>query len=193
MNEAETRAELIDPALTAAGWGIIEGSRIRREFPISKGRLIGQGKRSQPLTADYILQYKNHNLAVIEAKPKDDYYTQGFEKDGIVSIWVGLKDNTNDSEDLDVLQDLCGVGYYELSNQEANCFEFRRVSLEKLLEDISYSNSFMTEALERAKKKGLTEGLWITVQYDFEYDPSRVKRKIADDPVFLGCFSYVAE
>jgi type I restriction enzyme R subunit len=31
MNEGETRAELIDPALNAAGWGIIEGSRIRHE------------------------------------------------------------------------------------------------------------------------------------------------------------------
>ena len=31
MNEAETRAEHIDPALAAAGWGLVEGSRIRRE------------------------------------------------------------------------------------------------------------------------------------------------------------------
>jgi len=31
MNEAETRAELIDPALTSAGWGVVEGSRILRE------------------------------------------------------------------------------------------------------------------------------------------------------------------
>jgi type I site-specific restriction endonuclease len=29
MNESETRAELIDPALQAAGWGVVEGSRIR--------------------------------------------------------------------------------------------------------------------------------------------------------------------
>ncbi len=29
MNEAETRAELIDPLLLAAGWGVVEGSRIR--------------------------------------------------------------------------------------------------------------------------------------------------------------------
>jgi type I restriction enzyme R subunit len=29
MNEAEIRAEHIDPALAAAGWGVIEGSRIR--------------------------------------------------------------------------------------------------------------------------------------------------------------------
>ncbi len=33
MNEAETRAELIDPALAAAGWGVIEGSKILREYP----------------------------------------------------------------------------------------------------------------------------------------------------------------
>lgn len=31
MNEAETRAELIDPALKDAGWGMVDGSRIRRE------------------------------------------------------------------------------------------------------------------------------------------------------------------
>ena len=29
MNEAETRGELIDPALTAAGWGVGQRSRIR--------------------------------------------------------------------------------------------------------------------------------------------------------------------
>jgi type I restriction enzyme, R subunit len=31
MNEAETRAEHIVPALAAAGCGVVEGSRIRRE------------------------------------------------------------------------------------------------------------------------------------------------------------------
>ena len=31
MNEAETRGELIDPALKAAGWGVVDGSRVRRE------------------------------------------------------------------------------------------------------------------------------------------------------------------
>lgn len=29
MNEAETRAEHVDPALAAAGWGVVEGSRTR--------------------------------------------------------------------------------------------------------------------------------------------------------------------
>ena len=41
MNEAQTRFEHIDPDLKAAGWGVVEGSRIRLEYPISPGRLEG--------------------------------------------------------------------------------------------------------------------------------------------------------
>jgi type I restriction enzyme R subunit len=49
MNEAETRAEHTDPALAAAGWGVVEGSRIRREYGIapadgSRGA-VGMAKR----------------------------------------------------------------------------------------------------------------------------------------------------
>lgn len=77
MNEAETRAEHIDPALAAAGWGVIEGSRIRREFPITLGRLEGHGRRGRPLTADYVLIYRNTKLAVVEAKAWDEPLTQG--------------------------------------------------------------------------------------------------------------------
>jgi len=47
MNEAETRAEKIDPALQAAGWGVVEGSRIRREHSITLGRIEGHGRRGQ--------------------------------------------------------------------------------------------------------------------------------------------------
>jgi type I restriction enzyme R subunit len=77
MNEAETRAEHIDPALTASGWGVVEGSRIRREYPITLGRLEGHGKRSKALTADYVLEYRNTKLAVIEAKAWDKPMTEG--------------------------------------------------------------------------------------------------------------------
>src|ERR1700704_33219 len=77
MNEAETRAEHIDPALKAAGWGVVEGSRIRREYAIAPGRIEGYGRRAKPLTADYVLEYRNTKLAVIEAKPWDDELTEG--------------------------------------------------------------------------------------------------------------------
>jgi type I restriction enzyme R subunit len=77
MNEAETRAELIDPLLVAAGWGVVEGSRIRREFPIAPGRLEGGGKRGKALSADYVLSYRNTALAVVEAKADGLPLTEG--------------------------------------------------------------------------------------------------------------------
>ncbi len=76
MNEAETRAELIDPALKAAGWGLVEGSRVRREV-ITLGRLQGAGKRTSQDIADYVLFYKGQKLAVIEAKRRDLPDTEG--------------------------------------------------------------------------------------------------------------------
>jgi type I restriction enzyme R subunit len=77
MNEAETRADHIDPALKAAGWGVVEGSQIRREYPITIGRLEGHGRRGKALTADYVLIYRTHKLAVIEAKAWDEPLTLG--------------------------------------------------------------------------------------------------------------------
>ncbi len=76
MNEAETRAELIDPALKAAGWGVIDGSRIRREV-ITLGRLQGAGQRSKQEIADYVLTYRGQKLAVVEAKRRDLPDTEG--------------------------------------------------------------------------------------------------------------------
>lgn len=77
MNEAETRAEHVDPALAAAGWGVVEGSRIRREYPITLGRIEGHGKRGKALSADYVLIYRNTKLAVVEAKAWDEALTEG--------------------------------------------------------------------------------------------------------------------
>lgn len=77
LNEAETRAELIDPALKQAGWGVVEGSRVRRE-EITLGRLQGGGKRAKQDIADYVLYYKGQKLAVIEAKKKSLADTEGL-------------------------------------------------------------------------------------------------------------------
>jgi type I restriction enzyme R subunit len=77
MNEAETRAEHIDPALRAAGWGVLDGSRILREHGITQGRLLGGGKRAKAEIADYVLVYRNTKLATIEAKAWDKPYTEG--------------------------------------------------------------------------------------------------------------------
>jgi type I restriction enzyme R subunit len=77
MNEAETRAEHIDPALKGAGWGVVAGSRIRREYRITEGRIEGRGKRGKADIADYVLEYRNHKLAVVEAKAWDEEVSEG--------------------------------------------------------------------------------------------------------------------
>ena len=68
MNEAETRAELIDPKLKACGWGVVEESKVLREYNITAGRIQSSGGRGKKLTADYVLVFKGIKLAVIEAK-----------------------------------------------------------------------------------------------------------------------------
>jgi len=77
MNEAQTELELIVPALKAAGWSKTGDSRIFPQYPISQGRLLGQGRRAKPLRADFVLIYKNRRLAVVESKARDLYYTDG--------------------------------------------------------------------------------------------------------------------
>ena len=68
MNEAETRAELIDPKLKACGWGVVEGSKVLREYQITAGKIQTGGGRGRREIADYVLVYKDIKLAVIEAK-----------------------------------------------------------------------------------------------------------------------------
>ncbi len=77
MNEAQTEFEFIDPALREAGWGVVEGSRVFKQFPITNKEKPGVRNYTQ-LRADYVLIYKNRNLAVIEAKKRDSYYTEGL-------------------------------------------------------------------------------------------------------------------
>lgn len=77
MNEAETRAEYIDPKLKASGWGEVEDSKVLREFRITDGKIQVGGTRSKPEIADYILVYKNRKIGVIEAKAEDLMATEG--------------------------------------------------------------------------------------------------------------------
>lgn len=120
-----------------------------------------------------------------------DFYGQGFCREGVLSLWVGLDEVTPADNNVDCLQDLCGVGYYDGDAQESNSHGGQLVALDELLEEISFSTSFKTASLAVATARGISEARWVIVQYDFAYDPSRVKRPIQPDPVFLGVFEYV--
>jgi hypothetical protein len=123
-----------------------------------------------------------------EELDEDDFYGQSFQRDGVCSVWLGTTPAGTYEPNVDILQDLCGVGYYSLDNQEVMVLD-KESSIAELLADLSYSKSFVDEVTRAAEPKG--RGHWIVVQYDFAYDPARVKRKPASDPRFLGVFPYV--
>lgn len=75
--EAETRADRINPVLAAAGWGVVEGSRLRQEI-ICPGRILAGGRRSAPVSSDYVLIYRGHKLATLEAKRAGLGHTVGI-------------------------------------------------------------------------------------------------------------------
>jgi type I restriction enzyme R subunit len=115
MNEAETRAELIDPKLTAAGWGVVDGARIHREFHITAGKIQTGGGRGKPMIADYVLVYKNRKLAVIEAKSSSRVVGEGVAqaKEYALKLGVDFTFSTNGKE---IYQVSMKQGFEELVN-----------------------------------------------------------------------------
>ena len=83
MNEADTRANLVDPKLVESGWGTVENSYIRREVTITNGRILPSGgksggRRAASLSSDYVLEYKGRRLAAVETKGSDVYDVLAF-------------------------------------------------------------------------------------------------------------------
>jgi len=81
LNEADTRAKLIDPKLHEAGW---EEARIQREHYFTKGRIFLVGdehKRKTPRKADYLLRYSDSfPVAVVEAKDESHAPEHGIQQ-----------------------------------------------------------------------------------------------------------------
>ena len=100
MNEAETRAEYVDPKLKAAGWGEVEDSRVLREYRITEGKILPGGQRSKPEIADYILVYKNQKIGLVEAKKLGSGKTEGLAqaKDYADRLQIQCTYSTNGKE-----------------------------------------------------------------------------------------------
>lgn len=121
---------------------------------------------------------------------EEEFYGQGFECPGKVSLWFGAQPIGVENE-TDVLQDLCGVGYYDVDNQEFLTGD-GEVTDYDLLRSLSYANSFF-EPASRILKESNTTICWVLAQYDFAYSPERVRRQISNEISFLGVFDYEKE
>jgi type I restriction enzyme R subunit len=111
MNEATTRRNLIDPMLTASGWGVVEDSKVLCEYNITAGKIQAGGGRSKPLIADYVLVYKGVILAVIEAKSVRTGVKEGVQQAKLYA--EKLKLETTYSTDGKEIYSICMKTGYE--------------------------------------------------------------------------------
>jgi type I restriction enzyme R subunit len=72
LSERDICSKYITPAIVRAGWDLERD--IREEVGFTDGRVIARGKhhtRGEKKRADYILNYQNIRLAIVEAKSNE--------------------------------------------------------------------------------------------------------------------------
>jgi len=73
LSEADVKAKYIDPKIHDSGWS---EDLLIREYPITQDRFFVEGEEYRKLNtskfADYVLRYKEVNIALIEAKAEDE-------------------------------------------------------------------------------------------------------------------------
>lgn len=77
FSESDTRSKLIDPVLKSSGW---EETHIVREYYFTDGRKLIGGKRGERYFVDYLLSFKNTNLAIVEAKAENVDPLEGLQQ-----------------------------------------------------------------------------------------------------------------
>jgi type I restriction enzyme, R subunit len=169
VNEAETRAEHIDPALREAGWGVVEGSRIRREHLITPGRIEGHGRRGKPLCADYVLEHRNTKLAVVEAKAWNEALTEGVAqaKNYAGKLAARFAYSTN------------GRGIYAVDMQTGREGEASRYPSPQALWDLTFAKPNAWRERFAAVPYPDKSGSW-TIRFYQEIAINRVLERVAD-------------
>ena len=103
-NEADTRANLIDPKLNMAGWTRSQVTRehyYRPDFEYTAGRVVlrgDQAERQAPRRVDYLLRYTDgFQIAVVEAKEEGKSALSGLQqaKDYARDLGIAFAYSTN--------------------------------------------------------------------------------------------------
>ena len=76
-SESDTRVKLIDPKIKESSWS---ENNIVREYFFTDGRKLIGNKRGKRYFVDYLLTYKNTNLAIIEAKAQSKDPLDGLQQ-----------------------------------------------------------------------------------------------------------------
>ena len=77
LNEANTRKQLIDRALESVGW---KDEYLNCEYAFTDGKKTPGGGKGKQCSVDYLLQYNNTNVGLIEAKRESLSITEGLQQ-----------------------------------------------------------------------------------------------------------------
>ena len=77
LNEANTRKQLIDRALESVGW---RDEYLNCEYAFTDGKKTPGGGKGKQCSVDYLLQYNNTNVGLIEAKRESLPITEGLQQ-----------------------------------------------------------------------------------------------------------------
>ncbi len=97
LNEADTRAQLIDPQLNGAGWTRSQVTRehyYRTDWAYTAGKIVLRGDRAErlpPKRVDYLLRYTDSlPIAVVEAKEEGKPAVAGLQQAKAYARDLGL-------------------------------------------------------------------------------------------------------
>ena len=77
LNEANTRKQLIDRSLESVGW---KDEYLNCEYAFTDGKKTPGGGKGKQCSVDYLLQYNNTNVGLIEAKRESLPITEGLQQ-----------------------------------------------------------------------------------------------------------------
>ena len=77
LNEANTRKQLIDRSLESVGW---KDEYLNCEYAFTDGKKTPGGGKGRQCSVDYLLQYNNTNIGLIEAKRESLPITEGLQQ-----------------------------------------------------------------------------------------------------------------
>lgn len=129
-------------------------------------------------------------------------------EENIVSIWLAnvefnqIPENYwvenyegEDDEPWNQFSNDFGFGYYNIDSVESFFDDKKHIKIPvfDLLKYLSYSESFMKEAIDKAKDIGLINSSYVYLIYNFKYDATESKIFKSEYFTFLGTFEYDLE
>ena len=139
-------------------------------------------------------------------KPKNELRSvYEFEKKNVLSMWVAIVPLTEipdeyfkqqEDEDENAFTPFSrdfGFGAYGLDSLETNIIGERIKTFDQLVGQLSFSKSFVDQAVAAARKQGREHAQGVFVLYEIDYRPKLAGASTSPYMAFLGSFKYDPE